>query len=109
MVANTAPSSGTSTPPGGLEGLAQVHPTAVRREYPIVVQSEHTAYSDAHITAKYTNRGADVVYADGQYTVKPTAKAFELQTERKVSKTGCAPSRNLLLSSSADWSFWIGS
>jgi myo-inositol-1-phosphate synthase len=89
MVANTSHSSGTNTPISEHEALASVHPTAVRRPYPIVVQSEQTAYSDEHITAKFTNRGADVVVSqDGQYVVKPTAKSYELQTVRKVPKTG---------------------
>ncbi|KAI0919191.1 hypothetical protein AcW1_003358 [Taiwanofungus camphoratus] len=81
-------SSGLNTPDSELESVLPIHPTAVRRPYPIVVQSEHTAYSDEFITAKYTNRGADVAVKDGQYTVTPTVKQYEFQTARQVSKTG---------------------
>ncbi|OCH93530.1 Myo-inositol-1-phosphate synthase [Obba rivulosa] len=82
------PSSGSNTPDSQFESVLPVHPTAVRRPYPIVVQSENTSYSDEHITAKFTNRGADVVVTDGLYKVVPTAKQYEFQTARKVSKTG---------------------
>ena len=81
-------SSGLNTPESELESLVPVHPTAARRPYPIVVQSENTSYSDEYITSKFTNRGAEVVVTDGQYLVKPTTKPFEFQTVRKVSKTG---------------------
>ncbi|KAI0919216.1 hypothetical protein AcW1_003342 [Taiwanofungus camphoratus] len=81
-------SSGLNTPDSELESVLPIHPTAVRRPYPIVVKSEHTAYSDEFITAKYTNRGADVAVKDGQYTVTPTVKQYEFQTARQVSKTG---------------------
>ena len=81
-------SSGLNTPESELESLVPVHPTAARRPYPIVVQSENTSYSDEHITSRFTHRGAEVVVQDGQYLVKPTAKPFEFQTTRKVSKTG---------------------
>jgi myo-inositol-1-phosphate synthase len=78
-------SSGYSTP---TDSFLPVHPTAARRPYPIVVRSEHTSYSDDYITSKFLNRGADVTVSDGQFVVKPTAKPYELQTARKVAKTG---------------------
>ena len=81
-------SSGLNTPESELESLMPVHPTAARRPYPIVVQSEATSYSDEYITSKFTNRGADVTIVEGQYIVTPTAKPFEFQTARKVAKTG---------------------
>lgn len=84
----TANSSGLNTPESELESVLPIHPTAARRPYPIVVQSEQTAYSDEHITSKFTNRGADVTVTDGQYLVTPTTTQYELQTVRKVSKTG---------------------
>lgn len=88
MAPLTSSSSGLNTPQSELEGFVAVHPTAARRPYPVHVQSEQTAYSDEHITSKFTNRGADVVVTDGQYIVKPTAKEYELQTVKKVAKTG---------------------
>ncbi|KAI0074837.1 Myo-inositol-1-phosphate synthase [Panus rudis PR-1116 ss-1] len=82
-------SSGLNTPESELESQVPVHPTAARRPYPIVVQSENTSYSDEYITSKFVNRGANVVVSnDGQYLVQPTTKAYEFQTARKVSKTG---------------------
>lgn len=84
----TANSSGLNTPESELESVLPIHPTAARRPYPIVVQSEQTAYSDEHITSKFTNRGAAVTVTDGQYLVTPTTTQYELQTVRKVSKTG---------------------
>ena len=81
-------SSGLNTPESELEALVPVHPTAARRPYPILVQSENTSYSDEFITSKFTNRGADVSVSDGQYIVRPTSKSYEFQTARKVSKTG---------------------
>ncbi|KAK7691965.1 hypothetical protein QCA50_005370 [Cerrena zonata] len=80
--------SGLNTPESELESVLPVHPTAVRRPYPIVVQSENTSYSDEYITSKFTNRGADVAINDGQFIVTPTTKPYEFQTVRKVSKTG---------------------
>jgi myo-inositol-1-phosphate synthase len=71
-----------------LESIVPVHPTAVRRPNYITVQSENTVYTDDHITAKYLNRGADVVVSDGQFTILPTVKPYEFQTARKVGKTG---------------------
>jgi myo-inositol-1-phosphate synthase len=85
-----APSSGTHTPDA--PEAFNVHPTSARRPYPIVVQSEHTSYTDAHITSKFVNRGAEVVSGpDGQLLVTPTEKVYELQTERAVPKTGLVP------------------
>lgn len=80
--------SGYDTPLSDLESIVPVHPTAARRPDYITVQSENTVYTDDHITAKYSYRGADVIVSDGQFTVTPTVKPFELQTERKVGKTG---------------------
>lgn len=85
---NPTYSSGSATPESELESILPVHPTAARREYPIVVQSEHTTYTDEHISAKFVNRGADVVVTNGQYIVTPSAKPYEFQTVRKVPKTG---------------------
>lgn len=69
-----------------------IHPTSVQRPTPIVVHSDNTAYSDSHITAKFENRGADVVKAaDGTVHVTPTSKTYEIKTARKVAKTGYAP------------------
>ncbi|KAI0087081.1 Myo-inositol-1-phosphate synthase [Irpex rosettiformis] len=81
-------SSGLNTPESELESIIPPHPTSARRPYSIAVQSENTSYSDEYITSKFTHRGAEVVVQDGQYLVKPTAKPFEFQTNRKVSKTG---------------------
>ena len=81
-------STGANTPESQLESVLPVHPTAVRRSTPIVVQSEQTSYSNDYITSKFTNRGADVTIVEGQYIVTPTAKPFEFQTARKVAKTG---------------------
>jgi myo-inositol-1-phosphate synthase len=85
-----APPSGQQTPDAP-ESLG-VHPTSARRPYPIVVQSENTSYTDAHITSKFVNRGAEIITGvDGQFLVKPTEKVYELQTERVVPKTGLVP------------------
>lgn len=81
-------SSGLNTPESELESVIPPHPTAARRPHSIVVQSDNTSYSDEFITSRFTHRGAEVVVQDGQYLVKPTAKPFEFQTTRKVSKTG---------------------
>jgi len=81
-------SSGLNTPESELESALPVHPTAARREYPIVVQSDLTSYSDEYITSKFTNRGANVSVNGGQYLVTPTLQQYEFQTARKVSKTG---------------------
>lgn len=81
-------SSGYTTPDGELESLLPPHPTAARRPHQIVVESENARFSDDYITSKFTDRGADVVFVDGQYVVKPTAHSYEFQTQRKVSKTG---------------------
>lgn len=83
-------SSGYTTPDGELESILPPHPTAARRPHQIVVDSENSKFSDEYITSKYTDRGADVVFVNGQYVVKPTARSYEFQTQRQVSKTGCA-------------------
>jgi myo-inositol-1-phosphate synthase len=84
---NAAPSSGSLTP-DHVENN-EVHPTAVRRPYPIVVRSDATNYTDNHITATFTNRGADVLTTEnGQFVVTPKSTTYELQTQRNVSKTG---------------------
>ena len=84
-------SSGYTTPDGELESILSPHPTAARRPHQIVVESENSKFSDEYITSKYTDRGADVVFVNGQYLVKPTARSYEFQTQRKVSNTGYAP------------------
>ena len=95
------PTSGFNTPDSQLDGPVQpapIHPTAVRRPYSIVVDSDKTIYSDNFITAKYENRGADVVTsADGQVTVVPTVQSYEFRTARKVQKTGCVWFRSAML------------
>ena len=99
MAPNTTPSSGSASPAlSPLDGPVlplPVHPTAARRptDY-IKVLSPSTTYSDDCITAKFDNRGADVVVdADGSLTITPTVKPFEFRTQRKVPKTGyVAPS-----------------
>ncbi|KAJ6607403.1 hypothetical protein B0H10DRAFT_2166852 [Mycena sp. CBHHK59/15] len=80
--------SGYTTPESELESILSVHPTAARRPHSVVVQSENTLYSDDHITAKYVNRGANVVVQNGQFTVTPTLQSYEFQTKKAVSKTG---------------------
>lgn len=82
------PSSGSHTPNSEFESIVPVHPTAARRPNYLTVQSENTTYTDEHITAKYTNRGASVSVSDGQFTITPTAEPYEFQTVRKVGKTG---------------------
>ena len=89
-------SSGANTPESQLESVLPVHPTAVRRASSIVVQSEHTSYTNDHIISKFTNRGADVAVNNGQFIVTPTTKPYEFQTVRKVSKTGYVFSYNIL-------------
>ena len=82
-------SSGYNTPNSDVDSILPVHPTATRRPHYITVQSNNTAYTDEHITAKFVNRGAHVVNnGDGQYVVQPTAQTYEFQTKRNVSKTG---------------------
>jgi len=81
-------SSGYNTPDSELESIVPVHPTSSRRPFSIVVQSDNTLYTDEHITAKYLNRGADVVASNGQFIVTPTVQSYEFQTTRKVGKTG---------------------
>ncbi|KAI0765694.1 Myo-inositol-1-phosphate synthase [Trametes elegans] len=87
-MSSTANGTGANTPESQLESVLPIHPTAARRGNPIVVQSDLTSYSDDYITSKFTNRGADVSVVDGQYIVTPSAKQYEFQTARKVSKTG---------------------
>ena len=84
-------SSGLNTPESELESVMNVpvHPTAARRPYPLVVNSENTNYTEEHITSTFVNRGADVTTdASGQVVVTPTAKSYQFRTERKVQKTG---------------------
>jgi myo-inositol-1-phosphate synthase len=81
-------SSGYNTPDNQLESLLPVHPTAARRPYPVVVQSENTQYSDEHITSTFNNRGTNVSLVDGQCVLTPTVQAYQFQTARKVGKTG---------------------
>ena len=80
--------SGYNTPDSELESILPIHPTAVRRPHAITVQSENTAYSDEHITAKFASRGSEVTVSDGHFTIKPTVQKYEFQTKRAVSKTG---------------------
>ncbi|KAF8529858.1 Myo-inositol-1-phosphate synthase [Gautieria morchelliformis] len=86
------PTSGFNTPDSQLDGpvaAAPIHPTAARRPYSIVVNSDKTTYSEQFITSKYENRGANVVTtADGEVTVVPTVQSYEFRTGRKVQKTG---------------------
>ena len=66
-----------------------LHPTSIQRASPIVVHSPNTTYTTEHITAKFENRGADVVKGpDGVVHVTPTSTTYEIQTARNVSKTG---------------------
>lgn len=83
------PTSGSITPDTQLDGPLPVHPTAVRRPYSIVVNSEKTTYTNDYIISKYDNRGADVVsLADGQISITPNVKSYEFRTARQVQKTG---------------------
>ena len=76
MAPNTLPgSSGYNNPQSELESIVPVHPTALRRPYSVVGQSENTTYTDNHITAKFVNRGANVQVVDGQYVVTPSVQA----------------------------------
>ncbi|KAJ8074371.1 Myo-inositol-1-phosphate synthase [Marasmius tenuissimus] len=88
MAPNTIGDSGYNTPDSQLEGVLPVHPTAARRPYNIVVQSENTSYTDEFITSKFQNRGANVTVTDGQFVINPTSQSYEFQTKRNVSKTG---------------------
>lgn len=81
-------STGYNTPEADLESVLPIHPTAARRPHTLVVKSENTKYTDAHITSKFVNRGSEVTLSDGQVTVTPTAKSYEFQTQRNVNKTG---------------------
>jgi myo-inositol-1-phosphate synthase len=65
-----------------------VHPTAARRNVPIVVNSPTSRFTDEHITSTYEYRGAHVVHCPDSIQVTPNVQSFEFRTERKVSKTG---------------------
>lgn len=67
---------------------APIHPTAQRRNEPVIVESDVTSYTDSHITAKYEYKRAHVVKEQGRISVKPAVEKFEFQTARKVQKTG---------------------
>ena len=83
------PSNGTQSPLDGPAHPAPVHPTAERRPYNIVVNSDKTSYSEEFITSKYDNRGADVVTSsDGKINIVPTLQSYEFRTALKVPKTG---------------------
>ena len=100
-------SNGASTPESQLESVLPIHPTAVRRASPIVVQSDRTSYSEDYITSKFVNRGADVTVGEGQYIVTPTEKPFEFQTARKVAKTGCVPLSHFLARARVTDAFFV--
>ncbi|KAB5589147.1 Myo-inositol-1-phosphate synthase [Ceratobasidium theobromae] len=65
-----------------------IHPTAVRRTEPVIVESGATSYTEEHITAKYEYKGAHVVKEHGRISVKPVGSQYEFRTARKVQKTG---------------------
>lgn len=75
--------SGYSTP-----AEPPIHPTAVRRTEPVIVESGATSYTEEHITAKYEYKGAHVVKEHGRISVKPVGSQYEFRTARKVQKTG---------------------
>ena len=82
-------SSGLNTPESELESILPIHPTADRRPYLIEVASQNTNYTDDFITAKFTDRGANVeTLPNGQLKITPVNNAYEFKTERKVPKTG---------------------
>ncbi|QRV80653.1 Myo-inositol-1-phosphate synthase [Ceratobasidium sp. AG-Ba] len=81
---NHHPNSGYTTP----GEPAPIHPTAERRNEPVIVESDVTSYTDSHITAKYEYKRAHVVKEQGRISVKPAVEKFEFQTARKVQKTG---------------------
>jgi len=87
-MSSTAVNSGYNTPDSQLESIVPVHPTSARRPHAITVQSENTSFTDEYITSKFVNRGSKVEVVNGQYVVTPVAQEYELQTQRKVSKTG---------------------
>lgn len=78
--------SGLNTPQSEPEPI--IHPTAARTDYPIVVESDKTVYSDEYITSTFDYRGQSVINHGNKYTVKPTLKAFQFRTARKVPRTG---------------------
>ncbi|KAA1476509.1 inositol-3-phosphate synthase [Dentipellis sp. KUC8613] len=93
MAINDTPSSGNASRDASVldAPLAlPIHPTAARRPADsITVQSGNTTYTPEFITAKFENRGADVVVQEaGRYVIKPTVTPFEFRTKRKVPKTG---------------------
>jgi myo-inositol-1-phosphate synthase len=92
---NPSFSNGASNGVADAPAPQPVHPTAARRpQDTIVVQSANTTYTDEFITSSFVNRGADVVVQrEGRFIVQPTSTAYELQTARKVPKTGCELSR----------------
>ncbi|EJU02526.1 Myo-inositol-1-phosphate synthase [Dacryopinax primogenitus] len=65
-----------------------VHPTAERRDTVVLVDSDRTTYTEEHITAKFTYRGAQVTREGGDIKVTPTKEEFEFRTKRKVPKLG---------------------
>ncbi|KAG8896015.1 Myo-inositol-1-phosphate synthase [Tulasnella sp. 403] len=66
-----------------------IHPTSAHRGSPVVVHSPNTTYTEDHITAKFENRGADCVKDEnGVVHVTPSVTSYEIQTARKVAKTG---------------------
>jgi myo-inositol-1-phosphate synthase len=65
-----------------------VHPTALRTETPIVVESDKTRYTDEYITSTFDYHGQTVTNEDGVLKVRPTKKTFEFRTARKVPKMG---------------------
>lgn len=81
--APTPSDSGLNTP---VE--ADLHPTAVRSDLPIFVESERTKYTDEYITSTFDYRGQTVVNDGQRLVVKPTLKTFEFQTLRKIPKLG---------------------
>ncbi|KAJ7218631.1 hypothetical protein GGX14DRAFT_695730, partial [Mycena pura] len=89
MAPTTRSSGYTNTSDSELESILSVHPTAARRPHYLTVQSENTLYTEDHITAKFVNRGSNVIVeSDGQFLVTPTAQTFEFHIKRAVSKTG---------------------
>ena len=68
--------SGLNTPESELESLVGVHPTAARRPYPIVVQSESTSYSDEYITSRILLTSIDNSHS--RYPGNQTVKVMEL-------------------------------
>jgi len=78
--------SGLNTPQSEPEPI--IHPTAARADYPILVESDKTIYTNEHITSTFDYRGQSVTNHGNKYTVKPTSKTFEFRTARNVPRTG---------------------